>query len=112
LFQRLSPARTGIDFANILAESDSLNILNYLYYYNGGGVGIADFNNDGLEDIFFTGNESSCRLYLNQGGLKFEDVTKQAGLSTTQWCTGVSIADVNGDGWMDIYVCTAGYAKP
>ena len=112
LFQLLSPTRTGIDFANTLAESDSLNILNYLYYYNGGGVGIADFNNDGLEDVFFTGNERSCRLYLNKGGLKFEDITQQAGLSTTQWCTGVSISDVNGDGWMDIYVCTAGYPKP
>lgn len=111
LFQLLSPERTGVDFANNLAEGDSLNILNYVYYYNGGGVGIADFNNDGLEDIFLAGNEASCRLYLNKGDLKFEDVTKSAGLETTTWCTGVSIADVNADGWLDIYVCAAGYPQ-
>lgn len=112
LFELLPPSRTGIDFANTLAESDSLNILNYIYYYNGGGVGIADVNNDGLEDVLFTGNESSCRLYLNKGNLKFEDVTQVAGLTTSQWCTGVALADVNGDGWTDIYICTAGYAQP
>lgn len=112
LFDLLPPARTGITFSNTLAESDSLNILNYVYYYNGGGVGIADFNNDGLEDIFFTGNETSCRLYLNKGNFQFDDVTEQAGLVTTQWCAGVSLADVNDDGWMDIYVCTAGYPEP
>jgi hypothetical protein len=112
LFELLSPTRTGIDFSNALSESDSLNILNYVYYYNGGGTGIADFNNDGLEDIFFAGNETSCRLYLNKGHLTFEDVTADACLITTQWCTGVSIADVNNDGWMDIYVCTAGYPQP
>ncbi len=111
LFQLLSPSQTGIDFSNTLAESDSLNILNYVYYYNGGGVGIADFNCDGLPDIFFSGNEKSCRLYLNKGGLRFEDVTEKSGLQTTQWCTGVSIADLNGDGWPDVYVCTAGYAQ-
>jgi hypothetical protein len=75
-------------------------------------VAVADFNNDGLEDIFFTGNETSCRLYLNKGRLKFEDVTEQAGLETTRWCTGVAIADVNGDGLRDIYVCVAGYPQP
>ena len=111
LFELLDPAQTGIDFANKLSEGDSLNILNYVYYYNGGGVGIADFNNDGLEDVFFSGNESSCRLYLNRGNLHFEDVTQQAGLTTTQWCTGVAIADVNSDGWLDMYVCTAGYPQ-
>ncbi len=112
MFELLPPDCTGIDFANNLAEGDSLNILNYVYYYNGGGVGIADFNNDGLEDIFFAGNESSCRLYLNKGNLKFEDITKQAGLETTAWCTGVAIADVNADGWLDIYVSVAGHAEP
>lgn len=112
LFELLPPEYTGIDFSNTLSENDSLNILNYVYYYNGGGVGIADFNNDGREDIFFTGNENSCRLYLNKGELQFEDVTKQAGLETTQWCTGVAVADVNADGWMDIYVCTAGHPQP
>jgi len=112
LFELLSPARTGIDFNNTLSEGDSLNILNYVYYYNGGGVGIADFNHDGLEDIFFAGNEASCRLYLNKGNLSFEDVTQQAGLTTTQWCTGIAVADVNNDGWADIYVCAAGYPQP
>jgi hypothetical protein len=108
----LPPERTGVDFANTLSEGDSLNILNYIYYYNGGGVGVADFNNDGLEDIFFSGNEVSSRLYLNKGNLHFEDVTKIAGLETTSWCTGVAIADVNADGWQDIYVCKAGYTQP
>ncbi len=112
LFELLPAARTGVDFKNTLAEGDSLNILNYVYYYNGGGVGIGDFNNDGLEDIFFAGNEVSCRLYLNKGNLKFEDVTRKAGLETTAWCTGVAIADVNGDGWNDIYISTAGYSRP
>jgi hypothetical protein len=112
LFQLLPPNRTGIDFANNLAEGDSLNILNYVYYYNGGGVGIGDFNNDGLEDIFFSGNEVSSRLYLNKGNLKFEDITQAAGLETTAWCTGVAVADVNADGWLDIYVCTAGHPQP
>ena len=112
LFDLLSAERTGIDFENTLSEGDSLNILNYVYYYNGGGVGIADFDHDGLEDIFFTGNEASCKLYLNKGQLKFEDLTQQVGVSTKQWCTGVAIADVNRDGWADIYVCVAGYPQP
>ncbi|MEY3195395.1 MAG: hypothetical protein RIQ78_1492 [Bacteroidota bacterium] len=112
LFELLDPAHSGIDFVNKLSEGDSLNILNYVYYYNGGGVGIADFNNDGLEDVFFTGNETSCKLYLNKGNLHFEDITRQAGITTTQWCTGVALADVNADGWMDLYVCTAGYPQP
>ena len=109
MFELLSPEQTGINFSNILSESDSLNILNYVYYYNGGGVGIADFNNDGLEDIFFTGNEISSKLYLNKDNLNFEDVTNKSGLETNKWCTGVAIADVNSDGWKDIYICVAGY---
>jgi hypothetical protein len=112
MFEMLPAAQTGIDFTNTLSENDSLNILNYVYYYNGGGVGVADFNNDGKEDLFFTGNETSCRLYLNKGHLQFEDVTAAAQIHTTQWCTGVAIADVNADGWKDIYVCTAGYPDP
>jgi hypothetical protein len=112
MFDPLPSKKTGIDFANTLREGDSLNILNYIYYYNGGGVGIADLNNDGLEDVFFTGNETSCRLYLNRGDFRFEDVTRQAGLETTAWCTGVSIADLNEDGWWDIYLCVAGGTTP
>jgi hypothetical protein len=112
LFQLLPSEHTGIYFSNKLTENDSLNILNYVYYYNGGGVAIADFDKDGLEDIFFSGNETSCKLYKNKGGLKFEDITQTTGLETTQWCTGVSVADINNDGWMDIYVCAAGYPQP
>ncbi|MCB9276169.1 MAG: VCBS repeat-containing protein [Lewinellaceae bacterium] len=108
LLQLLPPARTGIDFINRLSEGDSLNILNYIYYYNGGGVAIADLNGDGLDDIFFTANESSCRLYLNKGGMRFEDVTETAELSTHCWATGAALADANGDGYTDIYVCAAG----
>ncbi len=111
LLELLPPARTGIDFANTLSEGDSLNILNYIYYYNGGGAGIADLNQDGLDDLFFTGNETSCRLYLNKGGLKFEDITEAAGLTTNCWATGVAMADVNQDGLTDIYVCAAGKAE-
>lgn len=112
LFELLNPDKCGVHFTNNLSESDSLNILNYVYYYNGGGVGIADFNNDGLEDIFFSGNETSCQLYLNKGEMKFEERSQQASVQTTQWCTGVAIADVNSDGWMDIYVCAAGHPEP
>ncbi|MCO6478030.1 MAG: VCBS repeat-containing protein [Phaeodactylibacter sp.] len=112
MLELLPPERTGVDFTNRLSEGDSLNIMNYVYYYNGGGVGIADFNNDGREDLFFTGNETSCRLYLNKGGMRFEDITGQAGLETEAWATGVAIADVNADGWKDIYICAAGYDVP
>ncbi len=112
LFMLLPSERTGISFTNRLSEGDSLNIMNYVYYYNGGGVGIADFNKDGLEDLFFTGNETSCRLYLNKGGLRFEDITRQAGVETKAWAAGVAIADVNADGFDDIYICAAGHSEP
>lgn len=103
---------TGIDFSNDLLESDSFNIIQYLYYYNGGGVAAGDVNNDGLPDLFFTGNETSNRLYLNQGDFQFKDITRTAGVgSTTEWSTGVSMVDINGDGWLDIYVCQLGDYK-
>ncbi|RRB03978.1 VCBS repeat-containing protein [Larkinella rosea] len=116
LFRRLPASQTGITFNNRIQESDSVNILRFEYLYNGGGVGIGDFNNDGWQDIFFTGNQVSSRLYLSQGKtgetpLHFEDVTDSAGVSTQAWCTGVTIVDLNQDGWQDIYVSVAGYDK-
>ena len=107
-FEILTPEKTGVHFNNIIASTDSLNILNYIYFYNGGGVGIGDINNDGLEDIFFSGNQVTSRLYLNQGDMSFDDITIQSGLETNQWCTGVSMVDINTDGYLDIYLSVAG----
>jgi hypothetical protein len=104
--------KTGIDFVNRIEDTDSLNILDYLYYYNGGGVAIADFNNDGLADIYFTSNQESNKLYLNKGNLQFEDITAKAGVGGKgNWKTGVTVADVNGDGYIDIYVSEVGKYK-
>lgn len=111
-FELLSPEDTGVGFVNTLTESDDFNIIDYLYYYNGAGVGVADFNQNGWQDLFFTSNEGSCKLYLNKGDFVFEDLTERAGLSTDFWATGVSIADINGDGLQDIYICAAGYNDP
>ena len=106
LFQMVEPDDSGIHFSNVLLENDTLNALKFEYLYNGAGVGVADFNNDGLTDIFFAGNLASCQLYLNGGNMTFEDVTTSSGIETHVWCTGVSIVDINQDGWMDIYVST------
>jgi len=107
LFQLLDSAKTGIKFTNALSDNDYPGILNYLYFYNGGGVAVGDINNDGLPDIFFTSNKKgSNKLYLNKGNYHFEDITKNAGVAgTADWCTGVTMADVNNDGYLDIYVC-------
>ena len=98
---------TGIDFANTITDSDSMNVFLDEYMYNGSGVGVGDFNRDGLPDLFFCGSMVSSRLYINKGNFKFEDVTIPAGLQTVKSCTGVSIVDINGDGWPDIYVCVS-----
>ena len=105
-FELLPSGTTGITFNNLLTESDTLNILSFEYMYNGGGVGVGDFNNDGLSDIFFAGNMVTSKLYLNKGDFRFDDITEQSKVSTKYWCTGISVVDIDQDGWMDIYVCT------
>ncbi|MDE3234613.1 MAG: VCBS repeat-containing protein [Bacteroidota bacterium] len=100
---------TGIVFNNKVQDNDSINILNYRNFYNGGGVAIGDINNDGLPDVFFTANQGSNKLFLNKGNFKFEDISAKAGFTDKQqYSTGVVFADVNGDGWLDIYVSNAG----
>lgn len=108
-FELLPAKSTGISFDNKLKEDQANNILRYEYFYNGGGVAVGDINNDGLEDIFFTGNMTENKLYLNQGNFKFRDISGAAGVKgKNAWTTGVSMADVNGDGLLDIYVCYSG----
>ncbi len=106
LFQQIPSSASGIHFNNEIVENDSINPLDLTNIYNGGGVGIGDFNNDGLQDIYFTGNTVSNKLYLNKGDFKFDDITNAAGVAGTgKWCRGVSVVDINNDGWQDIYVC-------
>ncbi|HLI94161.1 MAG TPA: VCBS repeat-containing protein, partial [Puia sp.] len=108
LFTRLPADASGIHFRNDLNDDDSSVSFINEFGYMGGGVGIGDFNNDGLKDILFTGNQVSCRLYLNKGNNQFEDITQKAGLTTNVWATGVSIVDINNDGYDDIYICVLG----
>jgi hypothetical protein len=110
LFTLLSPAQTNINFSNTLTEDINANVMMYEYIYNGGGVAIADVNGDGLQDIYFTGNMVSNKLYLNKGKMQFEDITDAAGVAGRPgpWKTGVSFVDINGDGKEDIYVCHSG----
>ena len=107
LFDKTSASRSGIHFSNQLSPNAELNAFTFTNFYNGGGVGVGDFNHDDLPDLFFTGNQVSSALYLNQGNFKFEDITESAGVKTDRWCSGVSIIDINQDGWDDIYVSVA-----
>ncbi len=112
LFQQRSPSDTGIDFVNTVKNTPDFNIFNYRNFYNGGGVAIGDINNDGLQDIYFSNNMGSNKLYLNKGNLTFEDITEQAGVQSAQkWSTGVVMVDINNDQLLDIYVCNAGYLE-
>lgn len=112
LFASLDSSDTHIEFSNTLTYTNDFNIYKYRNFYNGGGVGIGDVNNDGLMDIYLTANMESNKLYLNKGGMVFEDVTEKAGVAGTRsWSTGVAMVDVNSDGWMDIYVCNSGDVK-
>jgi len=105
LFELLPSDETGVQFSNRITESDTMNVLQQEYVYNGGGVGIGDFNNDGLTDIYFTGNMVSNRLYLNKGNFKFNDITDKAGVAgESKWCSGVALVDINNDGLLDMYV--------
>ncbi len=108
LFEIRHGAELGIDFQNTIVTNDTFNAVTYEYIYNGSGVGVGDFNNDGLSDLFFGGNQVSSKLYINQGNLQFKDVTQQAGITTDRWVTGVSVVDINTDGLDDIYLCVAG----
>src|SRR5258706_6630097 len=106
LFMPVTSAVTGIHFSNKITIGDSLTLTGYEYIYNGGGVAVGDVNNDGLQDIYFSGNQVSNKLYLNKGNFQFEDITEKAGVAVSVgWKTGVTMADVNQDGWLDMYVC-------
>lgn len=109
LFAKVPIEQSGIDFVNNLIENDSVNYFSYIQIYMGGGVAIGDINNDGLQDIYFTGNMVENKLYLNRGDFEFEDITKKAGVGAdNRWVTGVTMGDANQDGWLDIYVSVSG----
>lgn len=108
-FEFLGPEKTGINFRNDLRYSDQFNLFKYIYFYNGSGVGVADFNRDGLADIFFGSNQGQNQLYLNKGDFQFKEVTAAAGIpNDAGWTTGISVVDINNDGWMDLYICRVG----
>ena len=112
LFKLIEPEQSGISFKNLVPETKFMNILTYEYIYNGGGVAVGDVNNDGLPDLFFSGPVVGGRLYLNQGGLKFKDITNSARIKTLPLSTGVSMVDINEDGYLDIYICKSASSDP
>lgn len=109
LFQKIGADDSGVQFINTIIPNDSLNAFTFTNFYNGSGVGVGDFNNDSLPDLFFAANQVSSRLYVNRGNLKFQDLTEAAGVTTDRWCTGVSIVDINQDGWDGIYLSVAAH---
>jgi hypothetical protein len=111
LFSLLPKSKTGITFNNLLKEDNpEFSILSYPYFYNGGGVAVGDLNNDGLQDLVFTGNMVKNGIFINKGDLEFEDITEKSGIGKYNgWCTGVTIIDINNDGWLDIYICRSGF---
>jgi enediyne biosynthesis protein E4 len=112
-FQQLKADFTGVSFKNQIEESDSLNVINYEYIYNGAGVGVGDLNNDGLADLVFAGNQVSTKIYLNEGKFKFRDITANfAALGNNQWYSGVAMVDINGDGWLDVYLTSTANHDP
>src|SRR6185295_17097557 len=113
MFSLVSSGHSGIHFANTIVENDSINPIDLTNIYNGGGVAVADFNNDGLQDLYFTGNQVANHLYINKGDLKFEDVTEVAGVNGDgKWCRGIAVIDINNDGWQDMYVCASILSDP
>lgn len=111
LFHELLSDRTGVNFQNTVVQDRENNVLSYPYYFNGGGVAVGDINNDGLEDIYFSGNQVPNKLYINKGNFEFEDITDKAGVAASLgWRTGVTMTDINLDGWLDIYVCRSAMA--
>ncbi|MGY8885280.1 MAG: FG-GAP repeat domain-containing protein, partial [Flavobacteriales bacterium] len=109
LFNKISSEASNITFQNTISNTSQLNILNYLYFYNGAGVAAGDFNNDGLADLYFVANQNQDKLYLNKGNLEFEDVSKRANLlNENNWTTGVTTVDINNDGLLDLYICLVG----
>ena len=114
VFELLSAERTGVTFANTITTSESLSVQTDVYVYNGAGVAVGDVDNDGLPDIFFSGNMVTSRLYMNKGAMRFDDVTERAGVKTNRWATGATMVDINNDGYLDIYVSVSGpeWSKP
>jgi len=113
MFKLLDPEKTGVHFINRVTETDSLNIMSYEYIYNGAGVGTGDLNNDGLMDLVFAGNQVPPAVYLNLGNFKFKDISSNLSpLPYKQWLSGVAIADINSDGWLDIYMTSTANNNP